>query len=99
MFNVYFQSVSNQCFIGNKQDDLVVMLEQEDDFKASRSILEEEINKMGGTVLHGVKFHPEFMLAESVYRFVNVYIPEHLHVYVNRVINFTQTKMFKFRCD
>ena len=55
--------------LGMKQDDLVKKLETEDDFKASKTMLEEELEKLGARVIFGVKFHPELMAVESVYRY------------------------------
>ena len=51
-----------------KQDDLVKKLEKEEDFMASKTVLEEELEKLGARVVFGVKFHPELMAVESVYR-------------------------------
>ena len=55
-----------------KQDDLVKKLEMEEDVKASKSVLEEELEKLGARVVFGVKFHPELMAVESVYRYSNL---------------------------
>ena len=52
-----------------KQDDLVKILEKEEDFRASKTVLEEELEKLGARVVFGVKFHPELMAVESVYRY------------------------------
>ena len=57
-----------QCLPGKKQDDLVALLSAEPDFREAETILQEAIEKKGGRVLFGVKFHPELMEIESCYR-------------------------------
>ena len=54
--------------VGMKQDDLVNLLEKEPDFKEAKPLLQEAIEKKGGCLLFGVKFHPELMMIESCYR-------------------------------
>ena len=51
-----------------KQDDLIALLRAEPDFTEARPVLQEKIEKRGGRVLFGVKFHPELMEIESCYR-------------------------------
>ena len=54
--------------LGKLQDDLVALLSAEPDFMESKPMLEEAIERKGGKVLWGVKFHPELMEIESCYR-------------------------------
>ena len=51
-----------------KHDQLVKLLADEPDFKESKPLLVEELEKEGALVLFGVKFHPELMPIESTYR-------------------------------
>ena len=44
------------------------MLENEEDVKIEKTILEEALEEVGAKVLFGVKFHPEFMPIECCYR-------------------------------
>ena len=53
---------------GKKQDELVDLLSKEPDFRESKPLLVEEMEKVGAEVLFGVKFHPEFMPVEACYR-------------------------------
>ena len=55
-------------FIGKKQDELVEILEAEEDFQGSRTLLEEVMAEMGARVVWLPKFHPEFAPIECVYR-------------------------------
>ena len=55
-------------FSGKLQDQLVEMLEKEEDFSASKTILEEEMEKLGARVIFTPKFHPELNPVESCYR-------------------------------
>ena len=55
--------------LGKRQDDLVSLLAKEPDFCEAKPLLEEAIERNGGKVLWGVKFHPEFMEVESCYRY------------------------------
>ena len=61
-------SVLISNLVGMKQDDLVNLLEKEPDFKEAKPLLQEAIEKKGGRLLFGVKFHPELMMIESCYR-------------------------------
>ena len=61
-------SVLISILVGMKQDDLVNLLEKEPDFKEAKPLLQEAIEKKGGRLLFGVKFHPELMMIESCYR-------------------------------
>ena len=63
-----FSSVLISNLVGMKQDDLVNLLEKEPDFKEAKPLLQEAIEKKGGCLLFGVKFHPELMMIESCYR-------------------------------
>ena len=63
-----FSSVLISNLVGMKQDDLVNLLEKEPDFKEAKPLLQEAIEKKGGRLLFGVKFHPELMMIESCYR-------------------------------
>ena len=53
---------------GMKQDSLVELLEMEPDFREAKPLLQEAVEKRGGRLLFGVKFHPELMMIESCYR-------------------------------
>ena len=53
---------------GMKQDDFVGLLEKEPDFKEAKPLLQEAVEKKGGRLLYGVRFHPELMMIESCYR-------------------------------
>ena len=55
-------------YLGKKQDDLVALLSVEPDFMEAKPILQEAIERKGGQILFGVKFHPELMEIESCYR-------------------------------
>ena len=52
-----------------RQDDLVALLNDEADFKEAKPALQEAIERKGGEVIFGVKFHPELMEIESCYRY------------------------------
>ena len=54
--------------IGKNRNDLMEMLEAEEDFKAQKCMLEEEVNKLGGILEFLPKFHPELSAAELVFR-------------------------------
>ena len=60
------------------------MLSKEEDFQQVKSVLQERMEEMNCRVIYGVKFHPEFMMVESCYRYKcnGVYI---LNVY-NRCV-------------
>ena len=60
-----FQLISS----GLKHDDLAAMLRTEEDFMSSKPILQEKLEELGCKLIFGVKFHPEFMMAESCYRY------------------------------
>ena len=49
------------------------MLEKEEDFSASKSILEEELEKLGARVIFTPKFHPELNPVESCYRYMRIF--------------------------
>ena len=53
---------------GMKQDDFVNLLEKEADFREAKPLLQEAVEKKGGQLFYGVKFHPELMMIESCYR-------------------------------
>ena len=61
---------------GKKQDQLVKLLENQPDFMETKPILQEAIEKKGGRLLYGVKFHPELMMVESCYRDISKYMRE-----------------------
>ena len=44
------------------------MLEKEPDFSSSKTLVEELVEDVGGKVIWGVAYHPEFMMIESCYR-------------------------------
>ena len=46
------------------------MLSEEQDFQEGKTILQEEMESEGCKVIFGVKFHPEFMMVESCYRYI-----------------------------
>ena len=54
---------------GKLQDQLVEMLEKEADFSSSKTILEEELEKLGAKCIFTPKFHPELNPIESCYRY------------------------------
>ena len=58
-------------FLGKKQDELVAILEAEEDFQDSSTLLEERMAQIGARVVTLTKFHPEFNPIECVYRFKN----------------------------
>ena len=58
--------------LGKKQEDLIRILEKDEDFSSSKSLLEEELDKLGARVIWGVKFHPELMFIESCYRYISI---------------------------
>ena len=46
---------------GKKQDELVKILSEEEDFKNEKSVLAKEAETRGDIMIKGVKFHPELM--------------------------------------
>ena len=56
--------------LGKKQDQLVEMLEAEEDFKSSQTLLEERLALKGARLIFLPKFHPEFAPIECVYRYI-----------------------------
>ena len=58
-------------FLGKKQDELVAILEGEEDFQSSRTLLEERMAEMGACLVLLPKFHPEFNPVECNYRYIN----------------------------
>ena len=58
-------------FAGKKQDELVALLEQEEDFSATMSLLEEVVVARGGKLCWLPKFTPEFQPMECCYRCQN----------------------------
>ena len=44
------------------------MLEKEEDFASSKTLLEEELEKLGALCIFTPKFHPELNPIESCYR-------------------------------
>ena len=58
-------------FLGKKQDELVAILEGEEDFQSSRTLLEERMAEMGARLVLLPKFHPEFNPVECNYRYIN----------------------------
>ena len=69
-----FQNVQTKqkiYFLGKKQDELVAILEAEEDFQDSSTLLEERMAQIGARVVTLTKFHPEFNPIECVYRFKN----------------------------
>ena len=54
--------------LGKRQDELVSILENEEDFASSKTILEEELEKRGAKCIFTPKFHPELNPAECSYR-------------------------------
>ena len=57
-----------QFSLGKRQDRLVEMLEKEEDFSSSQTLLEEELEKLGAFCIFTPKFHPELNPIESCYR-------------------------------
>ena len=55
--------------LGKKHDELVEILEAEEDFQDSSTLLEERMAEMGARVVLLPKFHPEFNPIECVYRY------------------------------
>ena len=58
-------------FLGKKQDELVAMLEAEEDFQSSQTLLEERLALKGARLMFLPKFHPEFNPIECVYRYIS----------------------------
>ena len=58
-------------FLGKKQDELVAMLEAEEDFQSSQTLLEERLALKGARLVFLPKFHPEFNPIECVYRYIS----------------------------
>ena len=56
-------------FSGKKQDELVEILEAEEDFSCSSTLLEERMAEMGARVIFLPKFHPELAPIECNYRY------------------------------
>ena len=56
-------------FLGKKQDDLVAMLEAEEDFQSSKTMLEELLTKLGARGIMIPKYHCEFNPIECNYRY------------------------------
>ena len=52
---------------------MVALLKNEEDFSATKPLLQERLEALGCRVVYGVKFHPEFMMVKSCYRLVNLY--------------------------
>ena len=68
-FRLWFGFSIVNFISGKKQDDLVEILEAEEDFQTSRTLLEEVLAEIGARVVWLPKFHPEFAPIECVYRF------------------------------
>ena len=62
---------------GKNRNDLIEMLEAEEDFKAQKPMLEEEVNKLGGLISWLPKFHPELSAAELVFRDLADFLCKH----------------------
>ena len=54
--------------LGKRQDELVAILEAEEDFQSSQTMLEELLIKLGARSLFLPKFHCEFNPIECAYR-------------------------------
>ena len=63
--------ISSGEFIGKKQDELVAILEAQEDFQGSQTLLEERMSEMGARLVLLPKFHPEFNPVECNYRYIN----------------------------
>ena len=50
---------------------MVAILEEEEDFQDSHTLLEERMAEKGARVVLLPKFHPEFNPIECVYRFID----------------------------
>ena len=50
---------------------MIALLENEEDFSSSKTILEEELEKRGAKCIFTPKFHPELNPVELCYRFFN----------------------------
>ena len=73
-----FYTTYNSCIFqlissGLKHDDLAAMLRTEEDFMSSKPILQEKLEELGCKLIFGVKFHPEFMMIESCYRYCKIF--------------------------
>ena len=68
---VCYISYDIELFLGKKQDDLVAMLQFEEDFLECKPLLQEKLEALDCKLIYGVKFHPEFMMVESCYRYDN----------------------------
>ena len=60
-----------QTSLGKRQDELIALLENEEDFSSSKTLLEEELEKRGAKCIFTPKFHPELNPVELCYRFFN----------------------------
>ena len=54
--------------IGKWPDQLIDILEKEEDFASAKTLLEEELEKIGALCIFTLKFHPELNPVESRYR-------------------------------
>ena len=55
----------------------VLILEKEDDFRLQKPLVVEAVEKAGGRVIFGTKFHPELMAIENGYRDISAYLKRH----------------------
>ena len=62
---------------GKKQEHLVEMLANEEDFKSTKPMLEVDADKRGDKIKFGVKFTPELMAIEAAYRDISRYMKIH----------------------
>ena len=66
----FFICRKKRCITGNilgkKQDELVALLEAEEDFQSSQTLLDELLTKLGARSLLLPKFHCEFNPIECV---------------------------------
>ena len=62
---------------GKMLDELSDIMRKEEDFANEKTLLEKECESRGDILIKGVKFHPELMPIESVYRNLSNYMRRH----------------------
>ncbi|EER03147.1 hypothetical protein Pmar_PMAR018403 [Perkinsus marinus ATCC 50983] len=65
---VVLERFGEAAVVGKKQDELVILLSNCDDFASQKTLLQEEAEARGDRVIYGVKFHPELAPIEAAYR-------------------------------
>ncbi|EER19147.1 hypothetical protein Pmar_PMAR000214 [Perkinsus marinus ATCC 50983] len=65
---VVLERFGEAVVVGKKQDELVILLSNCDDFASQKTLLQEEAEARGDRVICGVKFYPELAPIEAAYR-------------------------------